>query len=62
MQVLYNYCKFSTDNYVNCCVLIAFRHFILRKIESESYTRKTVMQAEYFPSKFKYEQARDLYQ
>ena len=36
MQVLYNYCKFNTDNYVNYCVLIAFRDFILRKIESES--------------------------
>ena len=61
MQVLYNYSKFSTDNYVNYCVLIAFRHFIFRKIESESYMRKTFMQAEYFPTKFN-EQARDLYQ
>lgn len=62
MQVLYSYCKFSTDNYVNHCVLIAFRHFILRKLTSESYMRKIFMQAEYFLSKFKYEKARDLYQ
>ena len=31
MQVLYNYCGFSTNNYVNYCVVTAVHDFIFKK-------------------------------
>ena len=35
MQVLYNYCGFSTNNYDNCCVVTAFHDFIFKKNRNE---------------------------